>query len=56
MNPELAKQIMGAWSRGSHIAPGTMEDVLGSLARGRFNRFVEVCLRRRGALEGRRSD
>lgn len=49
MNPELAKQILGAWSRGSGVAPGTMEDVLGTLARTKLGRFIERCMRRRKA-------
>jgi len=54
MSYELAKQILGAWSRGALVAPGTLENTINILARSKRNRFVENCIRRCGALEGRR--
>lgn len=49
MSYELAVQILAAWSRGASVAPGTLENTINILARSKRNRFVEMCLRRRGA-------
>lgn len=55
MNPELAKQILEAWSRGALVAPGSMSEAITTLARGGPSSFVEDCIARRGISEGRRS-
>ena len=55
MNRETAKGVLEWWSRGALVAPGTLENTINILARSKRNRFVENCIRRREALEGRRS-
>lgn len=55
MTPDLAEQILAAWSRGSLVGPGSMSEAIATLANGGPSSFVENCIARRGILEGRRS-
>lgn len=56
MKPETARWYLDAWAKGAHISSGIVGSAIGALVHGKPVPFVEDCIRRRGALEGRRSN
>jgi len=54
MKPETARWYLDAWAKGAHISSGIVESAINALVHGKPVPFVEDCIGRRGALEGRR--